>query len=129
MHIIVNFITYNQMFIPIAPKIPKCIKCEVKEKLLSSYAYKKNKITLGILKFKCDNKIYIHCPLKKIKDDGKIKFGVCRNFTSLEDSLLNRQKLCTHKFRYHYGSDKNKSKRLKLQVSKSIEEVLQNTNT
>jgi hypothetical protein len=63
-----------------------------------------NKRNLGIIKFSYRNKTYIHCPIKNVLADGTISFGVCERFKTLENSLRNRQRLCTHKFRYHYKS-------------------------
>ena len=83
-----------------------------------------HKISLGVIKFINNDKTYIHCPIRHISQKGKIKFGVCSQFKSLENTVANRQKLCNHKFRYHFKGDKLKSKLLHLQASKSIEEVL-----
>jgi hypothetical protein len=83
---------------------------------------------LGIIKFTHKQKTYIHCPIESISNDGIIKFGICKHFETLENTFRNRQKLCTHKFRYHYNSNKLKSNLLILKVSKSIEEVLLDLN-
>ena len=108
------------------PIISKELKSSVKKYLLSKNNYTgDNKIRLGIHKFTYNTKSYIHCPIRKVTYKGKIKFGICKHFMPLEDTLRNRQKLCTHKFRFHYNSNKKKSFRLHLQVSKSIEDVLQ----
>ena len=83
---------------------------------------------LGVIKFTHKQKTYIHCPIESINNDGIVKFGLCKHFQTLENTFRNRQKLCTHKFRYHYNSNKLKSSSLILKVSKSIEEVLLDLN-
>ena len=106
---------------------------EINYKLLSNNFGSNNKSKfkyyLGIIKFKYCNKTYIHCPLKYVNPvNGEIEFGVCQNFKPIENTLSNRQKLSTHKFRYHYNSDTDLSSSLKLKVSKSIEEVVLDNN-
>ena len=86
------------------------------------------KNVLGVIKFTHNKKTYIHCPIESISNDGIIRFGICQHFQTLENTLRNRQKLCTHKFRYHYNSNKFKSSSLILKVSKSTEEVLLDLN-
>ena len=61
---------------------------------------RRNKVTLGVLKFIVADKVYIHCPIKNVLDNGEILFGICGSFHSLEDTARNRQKLSTHKFRF-----------------------------
>jgi hypothetical protein len=112
----------NNSIIPI-PKLTKDFKNKVKLHLLSKPTRKK-KYILGVIKFLYNNKNYIHCPIKKITKKGKIKFGICKNFKTIEDTFRNRQKLCTHKFRFHYDSNKKNSRCLHLKVSKSIESIL-----
>lgn len=104
------------------PKLQNKLKNDVNTYLENCRLTNKNKI-LGIIKFKSNVKEYIHCPIKKIYKSGKVKIGVCKHFKCLEDTRQNRLKLSTHKFRYHFKSDKNLSNVLKLKVSKSIEEV------
>ena len=117
----------NNICIPnISKELKKKVKCNLLVNKISLET--KNKITLGVLKFNVNNKTYIHCPIKKICKSGKIKFGVCPNFTSLENTSVNRQKICNHKFRYHFKGDKTSSKLLHLKASKSIEEVLLDNN-
>ena len=91
---------------------------------------KKKKISLGIIKFNHNNKEYIHCPLKKVKQNGnKIKIGVCSHFESLENNKINRRILSSHKYQYHYnccGVSKNSECiQLRLRSDKSIEEVIE----
>ena len=109
----------------IVPNISRQLKRDVKQKLLcnSNCCIKK---PLGIFKFTYCNTNYIHCPIKikKITGKGKIKFGICKKFESMENTFINRRKLSTHKYRYHYHRDTTKSKLLQLKTSKSIQEVL-----
>jgi len=108
-----------------AIKIPK-IKKKLKKKLMnyiSTYNMKEN-IVLGIHKFYYNKDCYIHCPIKKVSKSGKIKIGICKGFNCLKDSFRSRQKLSTHKYRYHFKSNKKLSKFLILKVSKSLKEVL-----
>jgi len=91
---------------------------------------KKKNISLGIIKFNHNNKEYIHCPIKKVKQNGnKIKIGVCSHFKTLENNIINRRILSSHKYRYHYnccGVSKNsKCIQLRLKSDKTIEEVLE----
>jgi hypothetical protein len=104
---------YSQSFIDEVDK--KLLKFD---KTISSPKYK-----LGVIKFSHNNKNYIHCPIKKV-ENNLIKFGICENFQSLENTAFNRQSLSIHKYRYHFNCDSEKSKILNLKVSKSIEDVL-----
>ena len=110
----------------VVPNISELLKIEVNNKLLCRNDKKKK---LGVLKFTVDNKVYIHCPIENVLDNGEVSFGKCGSFYPLEDTARNRQMLSTHKFRFHYNCNKIKSKTLQLKVSKSIEEVAQEFNT
>jgi len=129
-----NFVCNNLSYIPL-PVYSETFLNEISSKLLSNNNCStinnksKFKYYLGIIKFKHNNKTYIHCPIKYVNPvNGEIEFGVCPNFKVLENTLTNRQRLTTHKFRYHYNSDKKLSSTLKLKVSKSIEEVVLDYN-
>ena len=81
-------------------------------------------------KFNHNNKEYIHCPLKKVKQNGNIiKIGICSHFKSLENNKINRRILSSHKYQYHYnncGVSKNSECiQLRLRSDKSIEDVLE----
>ena len=112
------------------PKIKKELKRKVNLSLLEYFnnsitcKNNKEKFNLGALYFSSNNKIYIHCPIKKVSSNGLIKFGNCKHFFPLENNFRNRQKLCTHKFRYHFKCDKYKSSKIQLKVSRSVEEVV-----
>ena len=107
------------------PSLSKDLKKNVKSKLLiHKININSGKLKLGVLKFDVQDKTYIHCPIKKITRDGIVKFGICEKYTSLENTTRNRQKLCNHKYRYHFRCDKSKSSLLMLNASKSIEQVL-----
>jgi hypothetical protein len=128
-----TFICNNLSNIPI-PVYSESFINEVNSKLLSGNCISdskkcKAKYYLGIIKFKYKNKIYIHCPIQSVNPiNGEIEFGVCPNFEPIENNVKNRQRLSSHKFRYHYNSDKDFSSSLKLKVSKSIEEVVLDFN-
>ena len=115
-------------------KVPKISKEIINEfnKLVTNTKIKQKKknISLGIIKFKHNNKEYIHYPIKKIKENGnKIKIGVCSHFETLENNKINRRILSSHKYQYHYnccGVSKNSECiQLRLKSDKSIEEVLE----
>ena len=128
-----TFICNNLSNIPI-PVYSETFVNEINTKLLSGNCIsdgKKSKVKyyLGIIKFKYKNKTFIHCPIQSVNlVNGEIEFGVCQNFEPIENNVQNRQKLSSHKFRYHYNSDKDLSSSLKLKVSKSIEEVVLDFN-
>ena len=115
-------VEHNEKSLLPLPKLNKKLKNDVNN-YLENCRFKNRTKILGIIKFKSNDKEYLYCPIKKIYKSGKIKIGVCKHFKCLEDTRQNRLKLSTHKFRYHFKSDKNLSNVLKLKVSKSIEEV------
>jgi len=112
------------------PKIKKELKKKINDQLKSFHkTYYKDgnltkKFTLGALYLNHNEKTYIHCPIKKITSKGLIKFGNCKHFIPLENTYRNRQKLCTHKFRYHFKGNKLESCRLQLKVSQRVEDIL-----
>jgi hypothetical protein len=65
------------------------------------------KLKMGILYFIFNNNEYIHCPIKEVLPSGLIKFGNCTHFKPILNNFRNRQKLSTHKYRYHFNCNKN----------------------
>ena len=134
MHLLCNYCNYINNDNVKIPKINKKLKEKVNDQLRSFYNdyYKvgnlSKKYTLGVLYFENDEKTFIHCPIKKVCSNGLIKFGKCKNFIPLENNHRNRQKLCTHKFRYHFKSNKEESCRLQLKVSQRVENILASAN-
>ena len=130
MHLLCNYCNYINNEAITIPKINKELKTQMNNELKSFYNdFRKvdnesKKFTLGALYFDNNGKTYIHCPIKKITSKGLIKFGNCKHFIPLENTHRNRQKLCTHKFRYHYKGNKLESCRLQLKVSQRVEDIL-----
>ena len=108
------------------------IKKETKDMfytLIDSVKNKKNRnLNIGVLRFTdVDGNVCIHCPLKKIKNNGNIiKVGVCKTFSSVIDSVENRKLLTIHKFKDHYNcrAPDHDAIQLRLNTKKSFEEVL-----
>ena len=96
----------------------------VKKVKLNNY----KKLLLGVIKFKHNEKTYIHCPIKKIKNKGsEIVFGVCNHSTSLLDTAINRRRLSAHKFQFHYLAEPPDINNVHLyfKTSESVEEVIE----
>jgi len=89
---------------------------------------KNKKLMLGILKFNFKNIDYIHCPIKKIKDNGcTIKIGTCKKFKSLQDNKINRKILLSHFLHSHCNGEELCGENIcniKLKPSISIDEFI-----
>jgi hypothetical protein len=112
-------------FMPIMSKKSK----NMFNKLLDSVKNKRNRnLNIGVLKFKDKNNIkYIHCPIKKIKENGKIiKVGVCKTFKSVIDNKENKKLLTIHKFKdhYHCRPPDHDAIQLRLNTKKTFDEIL-----
>jgi hypothetical protein len=125
----------NKTIAAFAPKISNdsISKFEIlldKLKQLIEKINKKIVIIIGIIRFSYNNENFIHCPIKKIKNNGgTIKIGRCKHFNSLLDTVENRKKLTYHKFIFHCKgekSNKNNNMKFKLNTTKTFDEVLIN---
>lgn len=82
---------------------------------------------LGVIKFIFNGNEYIHCPIRKVKNNGTfVKFGVCKHLDSLLNTKENRKKLSVHKFQFHYLSKRPDCDKvnLYLKTQNSIEDII-----
>ena len=110
------------------PEMDDLIINELKEIFEKSKKKKKKRALLGVIKFTYDGNEYIHCPIKKVKNNGNIvKFGVCKHLDSLLNTKENRKKLSIHKFQFHYLSKPPDldNVNLYLKTQNSVEEIIE----
>ena len=109
------------------PEIDDSIIKDLKEIFEKCRKKKKKRALLGVIKFIHEGNEYIHCPIKKVKDNGNnVKFGVCKHLDSLLNTKENRKKLSIHKFQFHYLSKPPDvdNVNLYLKTQNSVEEII-----
>ena len=108
------------------PFISKNVINNLNEIFENAKLSKKKRALLGVIKFNHNNEEYIHCPIKKVKNNGdNVIFGVCKHSESLINNAGNRKKLSAHKFQYHYHSMRAENVKLYLKTNESVEEVIE----
>ena len=128
MNELIDYYDVTENSIKYCPEMDDLIINELKEIFEKCKKKKKKRALLGVIKFTYDGNEYIHCPIKKVKNNGNIvKFGVCKHLDSLLNTKENRKKLSIHKFQFHYLSKPPDldNVNLYLKTQNSVEEIIE----